>query len=167
MTAAINSTGAGKRGYPRSEERFSRNAETDLVCRLLLEKKILSTMHDPQRRASLRPLLPSVPGIVPVGRLDRDTEGLLLLTNDGALANRLMHPRYGVEREYLAEVEGAPTRRQVAQLLRGVPLDDGPARAASARLVGRAGSRAAVRLVLTEGRKREVKRMLAAAGLPV
>jgi 23S rRNA pseudouridine2605 synthase len=102
-----------------------------------------------------------------VGRLDRDTEGLLLLTNDGELANRVMHPRYGVEKEYLAEVEGTPGRRHLARLTRGVELDDGVARARSARAVAGLRDRAAVRLVMTHGRKREVRRMLEAIGLPV
>jgi 23S rRNA pseudouridine2605 synthase len=129
---------------------------------------ILSTMRDPRGRGDLRPLLPSEgPRVFPVGRLDRDSEGLLLLTNDGALANRLLHPRYGVEKEYLAEVKGVPSARQLARIRSGVELDDGPARAVSARSVGRAGGRGAVRLVVTEGRKREVRRLLAAVGLPV
>jgi pseudouridine synthase len=129
---------------------------------------IVTTMHDPQGRPDIRALLPSDgPRVFPVGRLDRDTEGLLILTNDGELANRLTHPRHGVEKEYLAEVEGAPTAGHLARLLRGVDLDDGPARAVSARVVGRAGGRGAIRLVLTEGRKREVRRLLDAVGLPV
>jgi 23S rRNA pseudouridine2605 synthase len=128
---------------------------------------VTSTMRDAHATTDLRRLLPEGPRVFPVGRLDRDTEGLLLLTNDGALANRLLHPRYGVEREYLAEVEGAPTDRHVARLRRGIELDDGPARAVSATTVGRTGGRGAVRLVVTEGRKREVRRMLSAIGLPV
>ena len=103
----------------------------------------------------------------PVGRLDRDTEGLLLLTNDGDLAHRLTHPRYDVEKEYLAEVDGSPSGRKLGRLTRGVRLDDGEARAVSAKAVGRARDRAAVRVVMTEGRKREVRRMLEAVGLPV
>ena len=103
----------------------------------------------------------------PVGRLDRDSEGLLLLTNDGELANRLMHPSHGVEKEYLAEVEGRPTAKQLARVRAGVELDDGPARAVRARIVASTGGRGAVRLVMTEGRKREVRRLLAAVGLPV
>jgi 23S rRNA pseudouridine2605 synthase len=105
--------------------------------------------------------------VFPVGRLDRDTEGLLILTNDGDLAHRLAHPRHGVEKEYLAEVDGMPTARQLGRLRRGAPLEDGPARAVQARAVGRSGPRGAVRLVLTEGRKREVRRLLEAVGLPV
>lgn len=128
---------------------------------------VTTTMRDPHAASDVRRYLPRGPRVVPVGRLDRDTEGLLLLTNDGELANRLMHPRYGVEKEYLAEVEGAPSARHLARLRRGVELDDGVARARSARAVARAGKLGAVRLVVTEGRKREVRRMLAAAGLPV
>lgn len=128
---------------------------------------VTTTMRDPHAASDVRRYLPRGPRVVPVGRLDRDTEGLLFLTNDGELANRLMHPRYGVEKEYLAEVEGAPSARHLARLRRGVELDDGVARARSARAVARAGKLGAVRLVVTEGRKREVRRMLAAVGLQV
>jgi 23S rRNA pseudouridine2605 synthase len=124
-------------------------------------------MRDPQGRRDLTGFVPEGPRVFPVGRLDRDTEGLLLLTNDGELANRLLHPRYGVEKEYLAEVDGAPTDRLLAALRRGVELDDGPARALRAHAVGARGGRGAVRLVMGEGRKREVRRLLAAVGLPV
>src|SRR5919109_998059 len=86
---------------------------------------------------------------------------------DGELTNRLLHPRYGVEKEYLAEVTGTPTDRRMARLVRGVHLEDGAARARSARVVARSGGRAGVRLVMAEGRKREVRRMLEAVGLPV
>ncbi len=128
---------------------------------------VTTTMHDPHARSDLRRFLPPGPRVFAVGRLDRDTEGLLLLTNDGELANRLAHPRHGVEKEYLAEVHGAPTERHLARLRRGVVLDDGPARALRATAAGRAGARGAVRLVMGEGRKREVRRMLDAVGLPV
>jgi 23S rRNA pseudouridine2605 synthase len=129
---------------------------------------VVTTMRDPQGREDIRGYLPADgPRVFPVGRLDRDTEGLLLLTNDGDLANALMHPRFGVEKEYLAEVEGVPTSKHVGTLRRGVELEDGHARARSARVAGRAGERGAIRLVMTEGRKREVRRLLAAIGLPV
>jgi 23S rRNA pseudouridine2605 synthase len=82
---------------------------------------VTSTMRDPHTSADLRPFIPPGPRVFPVGRLDRDTEGLLLLTNDGELANRLAHPRHGVEKEYLAEVDGAPTERHLARLRRGAP----------------------------------------------
>jgi pseudouridine synthase len=128
---------------------------------------VVTTASDPQGRPDVSRYYPEGVRVFPVGRLDRDTEGLLLLTNDGELANRLLHPRYGVEREYLAEVEGPPTARALALLRRGVQLEDGPARAVSARRVGGVGDRGAVRVVMTEGRKREVRRMLEAVGLPV
>ena len=129
---------------------------------------VVTTLRDPQGRPSVRDLLPADgPRVFPVGRLDRETEGLLLLTNDGELANRLTHPRYGVEKEYLAEVDGRPGPRHVAALRRGVDLDDGPARPASVRIVDARGDRGQLRVVMTEGRKREVRRMLAAVGLPV
>lgn len=129
---------------------------------------VVTTMRDPQGRPDIRGYLPEDgPRVFPVGRLDRDTEGLLLLTNDGDLANALTHPRFGVEKEYLAEVEGVPTAKHIGQLRRGVELEDGQARAKSARVAGRSGGRGAVRLVMTEGRKREVRRLLTTVGLPV
>jgi 23S rRNA pseudouridine2605 synthase len=129
---------------------------------------VVTTMRDPQGRADMRGIVPTDgPRVFPVGRLDRESEGLLLLTNDGELANRLMHPRHAVEKEYLAEVEGRPTARQLARVRAGVKLDDGLARAKSARIVGSAAGKGAVRLVMTEGRKREVRRLLREVGLPV
>ncbi|MFB3738972.1 MAG: pseudouridine synthase [Candidatus Velamenicoccus archaeovorus] len=128
---------------------------------------VTTTMRDPHAATDLRRLLPGGPRVFPVGRLDRETEGLLLLTNDGELAERLTHPRYGVDKEYLAEVRGRPTERHLARLRSGVRLEDGPARAASARIVGASRDRGAVRIVMTEGRKREVRRLLDAVGLPV
>ena len=124
-------------------------------------------MRDAHAERDLRGFLPKGPRVFPVGRLDRDTEGLLLLTNDGDLAHRLAHPRHGVEKEYLAEVDGTPSSRQLGRLRRGVELEDGTARAVQARSAG-ANRRARRRpLVLAEGRKREVRRMLEAVGLPV
>jgi 23S rRNA pseudouridine2605 synthase len=128
---------------------------------------VVSTLSDPQGRPDLTSFLPEDTRVVPVGRLDLETEGLLLLTGDGELANRLMHPRYGVEKEYLAEVDGTPTGKQVASLRRGVELEDGRALPRSVRVVDSAGQRAALRIVMVEGRKREVRRMLSAVGLPV
>ena len=133
---------------------------------------VTTTMRDPHADRDLRRFLPETPRVFPVGRLDRDTEGLLLLTNDGELAHRLAHPRHGVQKEYLAEVDGTPSERRLGRLRRGVELDDGLARALEARAVGRTDrrtgvERGAVRLVLAEGRKREVRRMLEAVGLPV
>jgi 23S rRNA pseudouridine2605 synthase len=128
---------------------------------------VVTTAHDPQRRRDVSAFYPPGPRVFPVGRLDRETEGLLLLTNDGELANRVTHPRYGAEREYLAEVEGSASDRVMARLVRGVELEDGLARARSASRVAVARGRHAVSVVMTEGRKREVRRMLAAVGLTV
>jgi 23S rRNA pseudouridine2605 synthase len=124
---------------------------------------VLTTAHDPQRRPTVVELVPVEPRVVPVGRLDADTTGALLLTNDGDLAHRLAHPRYGVEKTYVAEVEGDPDDAVLQRLRDGVELDDG--RTAPAR-AGRLGA-GRVELVLHEGRKHQVKRMLAAVGHPV
>jgi 23S rRNA pseudouridine2605 synthase len=144
---------------------------TDPAMRYLALHKpagVTTTMRDAHARSDLRPLLPpNGPRVFPVGRLDRETEGLLLVTNDGELANRLTHPRHGVEKEYLAEVDGVPTERDMARLRRGVDLEDGPATPIAVRAVSRTGGRTAIRLVMGEGRKREVRRMLDAVGLPV
>ena len=129
---------------------------------------VVTTMRDPHGRPDIRGYVPTDgPRVFPVGRLDRDSEGLLLLTNDGDLANRLTHPRFRVEKEYLAEVDGEPTSQQLARVRSGVELEDGHARARSARIVAASRGRGAVRVVMTEGRKREVRRLLAAVGLPV
>jgi len=128
---------------------------------------VVTTLSDTHGREDLGGFLPEGPRVFPVGRLDADSEGLLLLTNDGELANRLMHPRYGVEKEYLAEVEGSPRERQLARLRRGVKLEDGVARVVSVRVVARSGPRGALRVVMSEGRKREVRRLLGSVGLPV
>jgi 23S rRNA pseudouridine2605 synthase len=144
---------------------------TDPAMRYLALHKpagVTTTMRDAHARSDLRPLLPpNGPRVFPVGRLDRETEGLLLVTNDGELANRLTHPRHGVEKEYLAEVDGRPTERDLARLRRGVDLEDGRATLIAVRTVSRTGGRTAIRLVMGEGRKREVRRMLDAVGLPV
>jgi len=134
---------------------------------------VTTTMRDPHAERDLTSFLHKGVHLFPVGRLDRDTEGLLLLTNDGSLAHRLTHPRYAIEKEYLAEVGKPPSNRQLSRLRRGVELDDGTAKAVDARSEGGAGGRAAaggrggVRLVMIEGRKREVRRMLDAVELPV
>lgn len=128
---------------------------------------VVTTARDPGRRPDVSAYYPEGPRVFPVGRLDRDTEGLLLLTNDGELAHRVAHPRYRVEKEYLAEVEGDVGERVLRRLGRGVMLEDGPATPSSVRRAGAVEGRAALRIVMTEGRKREVRRMLAAVGLPV
>lgn len=129
----------------------------------------ITTARDPQGRPTVLELVERPERVFPVGRLDADTTGTLLLTNDGALAHRLAHPRYGVEKTYVATVEGTPDGRALRQLAEGIELDDGPTAPASARVL--TGTREAghsdVELILHEGRKHQVKRMLAAVGHPV
>jgi 23S rRNA pseudouridine2605 synthase len=127
---------------------------------------VVSTASDPQGRPTVVDMVPEDPRVVPVGRLDRETEGLILLTNDGELANLLTHPRYGVEKRYLAEVDLLPGNA-VTRLQQGVELDDGPARAERARVVAGSGRRRMVEVVMLEGRRREVRRLLEAVGAPV
>jgi 23S rRNA pseudouridine2605 synthase len=124
---------------------------------------VVTTARDPQGRPTVVELVPSEPRVVPVGRLDADTTGALLLTNDGELAHRLAHPRYGVEKTYEAEVGGDPDEDALQRLRDGIDLDDGRTAPARARRLGRGR----VELVLHEGRKHQVKRMLAAVGHPV
>src|SRR5579859_67376 len=132
---------------------------------LLLHKPagVVTTARDPQGRPTVVELVPSEPRVVPVGRLDADTTGALLLTNDGPLAHRLAHPRYGVEKTYVAEVEGDPGEDELQPLRDCIELDDGRAAPARVRRLGPGR----VELVLHEGRKHQVKRMLAAVGYPV
>jgi 23S rRNA pseudouridine2605 synthase len=147
--------------------------EADLVY-LALNKPagVLSAMSDDRGRMTITELLPDRvrerdTRLFHVGRLDSDTEGLLLLTNDGTLAHRLMHPSFEVPKTYLAEIT-APVPRDLGRRLRaGMELDDGPARVDSFRVVGSAGNKTMVELVLHEGRKHVVRRLLAAAGHPV
>jgi 23S rRNA pseudouridine2605 synthase len=123
----------------------------------------VTTASDPQGRPTVVGLVDHAARVVPIGRLDADTTGALLLTNDGKLAHRLAHPRYEVEKVYEAEVEGEPTDEALRRLEQGVELDDGPTAPAQARRLGPTR----VELSLHEGRKHQVKRMLAAVGHPV
>jgi 23S rRNA pseudouridine2605 synthase len=142
-----------------------RSISPQRLAYVLLHKPagVVTTARDPHGRPTVVDLVRHDARVVPVGRLDADTTGALLLTNDGPLAHRLAHPRYGVEKAYAVEVESEPTDEQLRQLREGVQLDDGrtaPARAS--RLAPRT-----LELVLHEGRKHQVKRMCAAVGLPV
>jgi len=142
-----------------------RQVERQRLRHVLLHKPagVVTTARDPQGRPTVVELVPDEPRVVPVGRLDADTTGALLLTNDGQLAHRLAHPRYGVEKTYVADVEGDPDEEALQRLRDGVELDDGRTAPARARRLGRGR----VELVLHEGRKHQVKRMLAAVGHPV
>ena len=146
----------------------------DLDGRLLLPQRlahvllykppgVVTTARDPHGRPTVVELVEHESRVVPVGRLDADTTGALLLTNDGGLAHRLAHPRYEVEKVYEAEVEGEPPDDALAKLAAGVELDDGPTAPARARRLG--PSR--VEIAIHEGRKHQVKRMLEAVGHPV
>jgi 23S rRNA pseudouridine2605 synthase len=132
---------------------------------VLLHKpaEVVTTARDPQGRPTVVELVDHAARVVPVGRLDADTTGALLLTNDGELAHRLAHPRYEVEKVYEAEVEGEPDEEALRRLGEGLALDDGPTAPAEARLVGPS----TIELSIHEGRKHQVKRMLAAVGHPV
>jgi len=129
---------------------------------------VLTTMSDPRGRPTIADFLTDrAERLFHVGRLDYDTEGLMLLTNDGELAHRLAHPRYGVLKTYLADVAGPLPRDLGRQLTTGIELSDGAATADRFRVVERAGDRALVEITLHEGRKHIVRRMLAEAGHPV
>lgn len=136
----------------------------DLVVYLLNKPTgVLSTSDDPQGRPTVVQLVPDDTRVYPVGRLDMDTEGLLLLTNDGALTHRLTHPSFGVEKEYLAEIEGELSPGDLRTLRQGVLLDDGLTAPAQAS----APAPGMVRLVIHEGKNRQVRRMCDAVGHPV
>jgi 23S rRNA pseudouridine2605 synthase len=128
---------------------------------------VVTTARDPQGRSTVVELVPPEPRVFPVGRLDYDTEGLLILTNDGELANLLTHPRHGVAKTYLAEVEGVPSAAAVRQLREGVALDDGVTSPAQVHLVQPRQGRAALEVTIHEGRNRQVRRMCEAVGHPV
>lgn len=137
----------------------------DLVYYLLNKPTgVVSTAKDPQGRPTVVDLVPAHPRVFPVGRLDSDTEGLLLLTNDGELANRIAHPSHGVDKEYLAEVANAPVGAGALRALReGIELTDGmtaPARVSQP-------SPGVLRITIHEGRNRQVRRMCEAVGHPV
>jgi 23S rRNA pseudouridine2605 synthase len=139
-------------------------ARPGLVCYLLNKPAgVVTTSADPQGRPKVVDLVPAEPRVFPVGRLDAATEGLLLLTNDGDLAQRLAHPSFGVEKEYLAEVAGVPAPGALRRLRQGVDLEDGPSAPAKVGAV----APGVLRIVVHEGRNRLVRRMCEAVGHPV
>ncbi len=140
------------------------SALPDTITYLLNKPKgVVTTADDPEGRPTVVELVPSDPRVFPVGRLDYDTEGLLLLTNDGAMTQRLTHPSFGVEKEYLAHVVGKPSRGALRKLREGIELDDGLTAPAQATTV----APDMIRLVIHEGRNRQVRRMCDAIGHPV
>lgn len=143
-------------------------ARSDLVHYLLNKPVgVVSTARDTHGRPCVVDLVPSEPRVYPVGRLDADSEGLIVLTNDGDLAQLLAHPRHGVEKEYLVEVDGRPSPAALRTLREGVELDDGPTAPARVTLVQDHELRSAVSVAIHEGRNRQVRRMLDAVGHPV
>jgi pseudouridine synthase len=154
--------------FVRADDRVEidgRRVAKQRLAHLLLYKPagVVTTARDPQGRPVVVDLVPREPRVVPVGRLDADTTGALLLTNDGELAHRLAHPRYGVEKTYVVDVEGRPDDAALDRLRRGVELDDGITAPARVRRLGRSQ----IELTIHEGRNRQVKRMLDAVGHPV
>ena len=128
---------------------------------------VASTRRDPHAERVVVDLLPDGRPLFPVGRLDVDTTGLIILTNDGVLANHLMHPRYGVSKTYVARVRGKVSRRALSILRQGVELDDGVTSSAEVNLKKQSAKTALVEITIHEGRKRQVRRMFEAVGLPV
>jgi 23S rRNA pseudouridine2605 synthase len=150
---------SGKRLPPVSEHVY-----------LVLNKPrgVVSTMSDPQGRPTLTDLVADRPErLFHVGRLDTDTSGLLLLTNDGDFAHRMAHPSFEVEKTYVAEVAGRIDKAVVAELLAGVTLDDGPVEVRRARVIATAAEKSIIELVIHEGRNRIVRRLLDQVGHPV
>ena len=134
---------------------------------LLKPEGVVTTARDPHGRPTVVDLVPGEPRVVPVGRLDVDTTGALLLTNDGRLAHRLAHPRYGVPKVYEAEIAGLPGATALRALRDGLELEDGRTAPAGARVLRRDGATSILELTLHEGRKHQVKRMCEAVGHPV
>ncbi|MGK5115448.1 MULTISPECIES: pseudouridine synthase [unclassified Geodermatophilus] len=129
---------------------------------------VITAMSDDRNRPTVGDMVGDLaPGLVHVGRLDQDTEGLLLVTNDGELAHRLAHPRYEVRKTYLAQVSGSVPRDLAKRLRSGVELEDGPVKVHSFRVVDTHAGQSVVEVVLHEGRKHIVRRLLAHVGLPV
>jgi pseudouridine synthase len=128
---------------------------------------VVSTRTDPQRRPTVLDYIDDPRGLYPVGRLDADSRGLLLLTSDGDLALRVTHPRHGITKTYRATVEGIAGPASLKRIREGIELEDGLARALDAQVVAQTNRGAVVELIMAEGRKREVRRLFAATGLRV
>ena len=136
----------------------------DLVYYLLNKPVgVITTSKDPQERSTVVDLVPTHPRVFPVGRLDADTEGLILLTNDGDLTHYLTHPSFGIEKEYLVQVEVKPSRNAILELRQGVELDDGITSPAKVSLV----DEKLLKIVIHEGRNRQIRRMCESVGHPV
>jgi pseudouridine synthase len=147
-----------------------RRVEIEPLVHILLNKPLgpISTARDVRGRKTVVDLVKGVKGrLYPAGRLDADTEGVLLLTNDGGLTHRLTHPRYGVEKVYRAEVAGMPSAQALRRLAAGMLLEEGPTGPARVRVLRAGKERSVVEIGIFAGRKRQVRRMLKAVGHPV
>ncbi len=142
------------------------NVDPDRVYIMLNKPQgVVTTVDDPEGRPTVMDLINLPQRLFPVGRLDKETEGLLLLTNDGELAHALMHPSYEVERTYVALVNAPVRKKTLAELRAGVELDDGPAVPRSVSVVEETAQRVLLEIVMTEGRNREVRRLVGGVGL--
>jgi len=164
----VNGEVAGLATYVQARDRVELDGEpveVEPLTYVLLHKPagVVTTARDPHGRPTVVGLVGHERRVVPVGRLDADTTGALLLTNDGPLAHRLMHPRYEVDKVYEVEVEGEPSGEALVQLTEGVQLEDGKTAPATVERVGPSS----LQLTIHEGRKHQVKRMLEAVGHPV
>ena len=145
-----------------------RDAEAHSYIALYKPRNVISSVDDPEGRPTVRELIPEVTRLYPVGRLDWDSEGLVLMTNDGELANRLTHPRYGHTKEYRVLVARRPDGAQLDIWRRGVVLEDGYRSApAEVRIESTSGRGAWLRVIMGEGRKRQIREIAGSLGLPV
>jgi pseudouridine synthase len=166
-------TQLGTKANPRTDRitidgRPLRTPEQRVYVLLHKPTNVVTTLSDPEGRPTVREFLPDVrQRVFPVGRLDFHSSGLLLLTNDGELALRLTHPRYGVRKTYRVKVKGTPTAETLARLAQGVPLEDGTTAPATVRIERSAEGKTWLQITLGEGRKREVRRMCEQIGHPV
>ena len=159
----------GDRADPESDTVTVDGVPVDVARRVVVyalhkPSGVVTTASDPEGRPIVLDLVPPEPRVFPVGRLDADTEGLILLTNDGDLAQLVAHPSHGVEKTYLVEAEGPIGHAELSRLRGGVDLDDGPTAPARVRLLDRQGSRVAFEVTIHEGRNRQVRRMVEAVG---
>lgn len=145
-----------------------KGSETKVYFLLYKPRSVISAVSDPRHRKTVSDIV-KCPGarLFPVGRLDYDAEGVILMTNDGEITEKLIHPKYGVEKTYLVKVKGVPDKKKLARLCSGVRLEDGFASAEGAHFVKETSSNSWIELTLTEGRNHIVKRMCLAIGHPV
>lgn len=154
--------------HVKVDGRHIRAAQPYVYVLLHKPKNVMSTLQDPEGRPTVKDFLPGVTvRVFPVGRLDFDSEGLMLLTNNGSLAQTLLHPKYHVPKTYLVKVKGVLKEEDIQALETGVQLDDGVTAPAHVKKIRKAESNSWVEITIHEGRKHQVKRMLEAVGHPV